>query len=58
MPTLHPDKCYTQQLKRLPITMPEAMPSDWLSKFYGHLSETLNLKKAVQSTTRLYCTEI
>lgn len=43
MPILNPDKCYTEQPKRLPITMPKAMPSDWLSDFYALLSEQLNL---------------
>ena len=43
MPILNSDRCYTQQPKRLPITIPTAMPSDWLSHFYAQLSETLNL---------------
>ena len=56
MPILNPDKCYTQQPKRLPITMPEAMPSDWLSDFYALLREQLNLDDTVKQAVFDYRT--
>lgn len=43
MPILNPDKCYTQQKQRLPITMPEVFPTHWLADFYERLAVQLNL---------------
>ena len=43
MPILNPDKCYTQQPKRLAITIPTNVPHDWLTQFYEFLSVQLKL---------------
>ena len=43
MPTLNPDKCYTQQPKRLAITVPTNLPHHWLADFYELLSVQLKL---------------
>ena len=43
MPTLHPDKCYTQQPQRLAITTPQTLPHNWLRDFYELLSAQLKL---------------
>jgi flagellar basal body-associated protein FliL len=43
MPILNPDKCYTQQPRRLAITMPTTLPKHWLTDFYAFLSAQLKL---------------
>ena len=43
MPILNPEKCYTQQPKRLAITVPENLPHHWRTDFYVLLSTQLKL---------------
>ena len=43
MPILNPDKCYTQQPKRLAITVPTTLPRHWRTDFYALLSAQLKL---------------
>ena len=43
MPTLNPNKCYTQQPKRLAITVPTNLPHHWRTDFYALLSMQLRL---------------
>ena len=43
MPILNPDKCYTQQPKRLAITVPTNLRHDWRTDFYALLSTQLKL---------------
>ena len=43
MPILNRNKCYTQQPKRLIITVPETLPDDWRTDFYERLSVQLKL---------------
>lgn len=43
MPILNPEKCYTQQPKRLAITVPTNLPHHWLADFYERLSVQLKL---------------
>ncbi len=45
MPMLNPDKCYTQQNKRLPIKIPKVFPANWLADFYKHLAALLVQQK-------------
>ncbi|HHT0594102.1 TPA: hypothetical protein ACTXXA_002319 [Legionella anisa] len=43
MPILNPNKWYTQQPKRLTITVPTTLPYHWLADFYTLLSVQLKL---------------